>query len=648
MPGPDALIGPQQDGIRGRLRIAGALLRARGARVGGARQHPPDSYTASTGRRLVPRHDTFGPGRTTGRPPRATIGGPRFGCSREDAMTMRRWLGPVAVLIVSLTTGGWLLQQAGARTSTSEQARLFEQVMRHVAENFVDTTSVAGLYDKAIDGMLGELRDPYTSLLRPSEYEALRVQTQGDYGGVGAQISRRGDWLTVIAPMPETPAERAGMRAGDQITEIAGESTAGWSTGDAVARLRGPAGTPVHLRLRRPGVDRPIEVHLVREEIRIRAVPSAFMMDDGVGYVELNAFTPTSTSELRSALDRLTAAGAHGVILDLRRNPGGLLEQGIAVADVFLGEGQLIAETRGRAPGQSQRASARGRDAYPDLAVVVLVGPGSASAAEIVAGALQDHDRALVMGRTSWGKGLVQALYPLPNNHWLKMTTARWYTPSGRSIEPRFLSAGERIAALSGEPEGDEPTRAAATAEARPEYRTAAGRLVYGGGGIHPDLVVEADTFLTAERAFAEAMLQERVGDYFTARLDFAVAFVRNNPELLTDFAVTPSMLDDFYHKLNASIATDRAMYDAAARWIALELATEIAYSRWGEEERRRRQHVYDATVTKATVLLAGARSTRELFELAGFHASGAGVQQGMKQAAVRRAQPQQMTPAIF
>jgi carboxyl-terminal processing protease len=540
-------------------------------------------------------------------------------------MSTRRWLGPVAVLAVSLATGGWLLQQADARTSTAEQARLFDQVLRHVAESFVDETRVADLYDKAIDGMLGELGDPYTALLRPREYEALRVQTEGDYGGIGAQISRRGDWVTIIAPMPETPAERAGLQAGDQIVEIAGESTAGWSTEDAVARLRGRAGTPVELRLRRPGASSPIDVRLVREEIRIRAVPSAFMMEDGVGYIELNAFTPTSTRELRAALDRLTAAGARGVILDLRRNPGGLLEQGIAVADVFLGSGQLIAETRGRAAGQSQRAMARGRDAYPELAVVVLVGPGSASAAEIVAGALQDHDRALVMGRTSWGKGLVQAIYPLQNNHWLKLTTARWYTPSGRSIEPRFASAEDRTAALSDDAGADQPGDAAGTAP-RPEYRTAAGRVVYGGGGIHPDLVVEADTFLTAERPFVETVLQQRIGDYFTARLDFAVAFVRNHPDLRSDFAVTPAMLDDFYDLLSASAPTDRAVYDAAARWVALELATEVAYSKWGEEERRRRQHAFDATVTDAAALLARAGSTRQLFDLAATHAPGAGL----------------------
>jgi carboxyl-terminal processing protease len=542
-------------------------------------------------------------------------------CDRGGAaMITRRWLvGPAAVVVVALVSGGWLQQRSEPLPA---QARMLEQVMRHISERYVDVTRPAELYEKAIDGMLSGLGDPHTSLLRARDFEAVRLQTQGDYGGIGAQIGRRGDWVTIIAPMPETPAERAGLRAGDRVVAVDGESAAGWTSDAAVQRLRGAVGTAVDLRVLRSGVAGAIDVRLVREEIRVRAVPSSFVMADGIGYIELNAFTPTSTRELRAELDRLRAAGVRGVILDLRRNPGGLLEQGISVSDVFLGRGQLIAETRGRAPGQTQRAVASGVDAYPELLIAVLIGPGSASAAEIVAGALQDHDRAVVVGRTSYGKGLVQTIFPLQNEYWLRVTTARWYTPAGRSIEPRFVAPGEShdVAATAAD---------AASSEALPTYRTAGGRLVYGGGGIRPDLDIEPDTFTVMERPFVE-FVQHRLDAYFSAKLDFALDFIGSNPALRPDFVITQEMHDGFYAALReAGAAAGRAAFDSAVRWIELELGSEIAYLKWGETQRRRRQTAQDAQVMAAVELLTRARSTEELLALAAAAAAQRAVASG-------------------
>jgi carboxyl-terminal processing protease len=530
---------------------------------------------------------------------------------------LRTRIAPAAVAVVAIVTGGWLLQRnIEQERSLHAQARMFEEALRHVTERFVDAVDPQALGEGAVAKLVESLGDPHSAFMRPADFEALRVRTQGEYAGIGAEVGRRGEWITVIAPLPESPAERAGLQAGDRILAIDGASTRGWTQEQARDRLRGPRDTPVALRIGRGGAAQPLEVSIVRREIRLRAVPSAFLMENGIGYVELSAFSPAATRELQAALDRLREDGVRGVILDLRRNPGGLLDQGIAVADLFLSRGLLIAETRSRVAGQSQRAFATGRDRYPELPLVVLVGPASASAAEIVAGALQDHDRALVVGRASYGKGLVQTLHPLPGDNWLKLSTARWYTPAGRSIQ-RPLAAGGM------EPEADvhaelyEEDGLPQPAE-RPAYRTAGGRVVYGGGGIHPDLVVRPDTLTTTERAFATELFQEHLASYLAARLEFAVRHVREQPALRPGFPVTAALRAAFHDALvEAGIPVDREEYDAAARWIELELGSEITYSRWGEQERRRRQNAADAQVRAAAGLLARAATQASLFELA-------------------------------
>jgi carboxyl-terminal processing protease len=488
----------------------------------------------------------------------------------------RSIVAPLGVALIALITGGWFLQRGvSSERSVYAQARLFEEVLRHISDRFVDAKDPAELYEMAVEGLINELGDPHTTFMRPRDYEALRIQTQGEYGGIGAQIGRRGEWITIISPLPETPAERAGLRAGDQIIEIDGESARGWSEDQAVARLRGPKGQPVDIRIVRPGADQPIAVQIVRAEIHLKAVPTAYMLEPGVAYLDIQTFNETATQEVQAAIEQLRADGARSLILDLRRNPGGLLEQGLAITNMFLNRGQLIAETKSRVSSQNQRSVASGRDLYPDMPIVVLVELGSASASEILAGALQDHDRALVLGRTTFGKGSVQTLYPLANNNWLKITTARWYTPSGRSIQRPFLP-GEHPAELAADPAADD-TAALAEPDERPEYRTTGGRVVFGGGGIRPDLVVQPDTFTIEERPFAQEMNQRQLPQYITARLTYAVRVVDQNPNLQPGFQVTPAMLDEFYAELQrAGVEVDRAVYDAASRWVAIELGPEV------------------------------------------------------------------------
>jgi carboxyl-terminal processing protease len=522
----------------------------------------------------------------------------------------RTVMAPVLVAVTAMATGGWFLQRGmGQERNIYANARVFEDVLRFVSESFVDSKESSELYRMAVDGMLEQLGDPHTSLMLAEDYERLRLQTQGEYGGIGVSIDKRGGWITVISPLPGTPGMRAGLQAGDQIIDVDGESTRDWDTDLAVSKLRGPKGSPVNILIARGGVDQPIPIRIVREEIHIQAVPASYMLDGNVGYVELTSFSESSTSELRDAIRRLRSDGARGVILDLRGNPGGLLDQGVTVADLFLERGQTVVETKGRAANQNQRAVARTDDQFKDLPIVVLVGPQSASASEIVAGALQDHDRALVLGRTTYGKGSVQSLYPLENNNWLKITTARWYTPAGRSIQKPYGIDAHLVEEEVGSPAETD------TAE-KPAYKTDAGRTVFGGGGIYPDLVLAPDTTTMAERQFVQA-LQQFFSEYVNARLSFAVRYLRENPDLRPDFEMTPEILDRFHGAMVAGgVEVEKELYDNAARWVANDLGYEITYSKWGQQAARQRTNARDPQVAAAMDLLRRASTPESLFAL--------------------------------
>jgi len=522
----------------------------------------------------------------------------------------RNTIAPIAVAGIALVTGGWFLQRgAQQEQNVYYQANLFNEVLHRVSDQFVDQKDPSTLYKMAIDGMLEELGDPHTVLMSNEDHSRLMVETQGEYGGVGMEIGSRDGWITVISPLPGTPAERAGLMAGDRILKIDGKSTHDLAEDEAVKILRGQRGTPVQLEIGRIGVDQPIPFRIVREEIRINSVPAAYMIDNTVGYVELVRFSERSTEELKNAIDDLRAKGAKGLILDLRRNPGGLLDQGISVADLFLPRGVTVAETRSRIPSQNQKAFADDPDQYPGMPIVVLVGPGSASAAEILAGALQDHDRVLVVGRTSYGKGSVQSIFPMSGNNYLKMTTARWYTPSGRSIQ-RPYGIGLSHA------DGDTAAMSNDTTK-KPAYKTDSGRVVYGGGGIHPDLIVNPDTLTANERAFYE-LAQKQAQAYRTAAFNYAVRYRKAHPNMKIDFAVTDEMLNGFYQQLvDTGVKIQRDIFDRARGAISDDLAVEIAYAIGGQETWRERVNMHSPEIATALQLLHKATTPQSLFTLA-------------------------------
>lgn len=533
-------------------------------------------------------------------------------------MKIRRTiLAPVMVALVALATGGWLLQRGvEPGRNVYANARVFNEVMEYVSQGFVDAKDESELYRMAIDGLLEELGDPHTGFMPADEYEELRIHTQGEYGGLGIRIDKRGGWITVVAPIPDQPGERAGLRAGDQIIEVDGESTHDWTTDKAVSVLRGPKGTPVDLKIARIGADKPIPIRVVRDEIHIESVPTAYMLDDEIGYVELTVFSESSTDELESAIQQLRSQGAKGLVIDMRSNAGGLLDQGVAVSDLFLERGDVVVETKGRMRNQNHRITASNPDEFPGLPVVLLVGPRSASATEIVAGALQDHDRALVLGRSTFGKGSVQTVFRLPEDNWLKLTTARWYTPSGRSIQRPF-NMDAPVQQLVDENLDADGISAADDSAKRPEYHTDSGRVVYGGGGIHPDLEVLPDTLTLEERPFVE-VARRNPTEYADALWSFATRYSDEHPELQPGFEVTPRMVDEFYIALQeAGIEVDREIYDDAQRTIEIQLGAEITRTRWGFSEARKRNNTTNPQVRVAVELLRQATDPASLFSVA-------------------------------
>ena len=541
---------------------------------------------------------------------------------------------PGLIFIVAVVCGGWFLQSdVGSSSNMYIHARVFDEVMRHIERDFVDEVDVDGLREDAINGLVERLADPNSRFLPVRDWEEERIRTQGDYAGVGLEVIHRDGFITVSAPIPATPAARAGMKPGDRIVEVDGRSVEGWAPEQAVDLLRGEPGTSVRIGVRRPGGDRLITFEVARAVIQVPSVPFAAMVEGGVGYLPLLIFNRTTTREVRAAIDSLLAEGMTSLILDLRGNRGGLLTEGVALTDLFLDPGESIVEIRTRAAA-SEGFVARGEQAYPDLPVVVLVERTSASAAEIVAGALQDHDRALLIGATTFGKGSVQSLFPLADGSALRLTTGRWYTPAGRSIQrdlgAEFADRVDGSETAPGEAEtrpenGERPEFGGRPElEERPRFRSVGGRLTYGGGGIVPDLRVVQDTLSTIERAALDEILTGSGGLVATLRR-WAVNYVNARPDLRPGFVITDADLRSLHAELGedgADIPFETVM--RAREALAFRLGSEIALLAWDDLGRFRRTRGTDAQLARALELLLITETQAELFALAGTPLPGA------------------------
>ncbi len=337
----------------------------------------------------------------------------------------------ITLAVVGIFIGRWGLGNVNAQSSY-EELRIFTEVTTLIKKNYVDDVNVKDLIVGAIKGMLNTL-DPHSGYMTPDVYKEFQTETKGEFGGVGIQIGVKDGLLTVIAPIEDTPAFKAGIEAGDRIIKISGELTKNMSLHEAVSKMRGPKGTPVTLTIMRETWKEPKDFTIVRDIIKIKSV-KAKMLSDGIGYIKLTQFIETSASELNSAINKLKAEGMNSIILDLRNNPGGLLNVAVDVTGQFLPPKKLVVYIKGRT-GERTEYFTDGKAPLTDMPMVVLVNQGSASASEIVAGALKDWSRAIVIGVQTFGKGSVQSLIPLSDGSALKLTTAKYYTPNGTSIQ---------------------------------------------------------------------------------------------------------------------------------------------------------------------------------------------------------------------
>lgn len=498
------------------------------------------------------------------------------------------WRNTAIVLFTASLLAGGLVgdKLLAVSAETQGQMRLYTEILSLAHESYGDEVSYRDLVYASIDGMLRTL-DPHTNFLSPESYESMKERQQGSFYGLGILVSMRNGQLTIISPIEGTPGWRLGLRAGDVISTIEGEPTDTMTLDEAVAKLKGPKDTQVNVTIMRRGLDEPLQLAITRDEIPQNTVRYAYMMEPGTGYIRLTDFSRSTAPEMEQALTKLRGEGMERLILDLRSNGGGLLDQTVAVSNFFVPDRTKIVETRGRLPSSYQSYQADGNHPPVDLPLVVLVNNGTASAAEILAGAIQDHDVGLVAGTPTWGKGLVQTVYNLSYGAGIALTTAKYYTPSGRLIQRDYSSYFDYYTHFENlrtpdveappdvEPELDEP-----------EFKTDLGRKVYGGGGIAPDVFVElpdgppALQFLYSRNTF----------------FDFAVDYQRRHAASIRDldWQPPPTFLDEFRDWLVQEKVATREEVDAMfedqelAAYVSRQIHSDIFTAAFGTEAAHR------------------------------------------------------------
>jgi carboxyl-terminal processing protease len=494
---------------------------------------------------------------------------------------------PVAILAILLSAlvGGFVGSSAQAtQDQVSQQYRVFTAALAAIDREYVESVPSDRLIYDAVGGMLQTL-DPHSSFFDPKQYAQMRERQEGKYYGIGLSILTVDGDVTVMSIFEGSPAYRAGIRRGDVIARVKGEDAKNWTTEQTAKQLKGPKGTKVNISIRRPGYDKLIEMEVERDEVNIVTVRGAFMLDPQTGYIKLGDFSETSDKEVGDALEKLKAQGMKRLVFDLRDNPGGPLDQAIRIANRFLPRGDMIVYTRGRVPNADQ--DYRGTDT-PDFTgpMMVLTSRNSASASEIVSGSLQDHDRALIVGETTFGKALVQSVYKISEGAGLALTTGRYFTPSGRMIQRPWDNAFDEYLTYSLREQTGQREHSAAQLK-----YTDAGRKVYSGGGIEPDKFflgpvqgfnpTRFGRSLVARSAFAN--FAERYAGEGDTRMSAAT---EGKKRLARGFAVTDAMIADFKAFLQAEkVKIDEAAFAKDLDFIKAMIHYDIDVALFGVSE---------------------------------------------------------------
>jgi carboxyl-terminal processing protease len=540
-----------------------------------------------------------------------------------DIMRRKISLWITLILVVTALVAGMGVSSILTDRDIYTQLNKFKDVLSLVQQNYVDTVNIRDLTSTAISGMLAKL-DPHSVYLTPQVTEREEERFHGSYQGVGLEILVVNDTLMVVNPMGGGPASRLGILSNDRIIRIDDSTSIGLTTQEAAVKLRGPKGTKVSVTILRAGVKEELRYDIIRDDISITSVDVALMIRDDVGYVSVNRFAATTSDELEKALEGLRAQGMKKLILDLRGNPGGLMNEAVEMTDDFLAGGgtpdggRKVVYTKSHDGKMDETYYSKDGNPYERLPLVVLINHGSASASEIVAGALQDWDRALIVGETSFGKGLVQRQWDLPDGSALRLTVARYYTPSGRLIQRPYdgIDADEYVRrAFEGGDSADAPAGTATPDSAKPVFRTNAGRIVHGGGGITPDHVVKSGelTATTAEMLrrnafylFASAWLD---GEGRTLRSEYTDAASYAN-----SFEVPGKMVDAFREFVRGKeIAVDEGQFRTDRGYILMRLKAQVGLSLFNDPGWYRVMLPGDAQVGKALELLPEAEKMAQL-----------------------------------
>jgi len=535
----------------------------------------------------------------------------------------------LALGLVLLTLGavayGPGLATAGGQINSRLQ--VLEDIMEIIDRHYVDEVDVDELFDNATRGVLENL-DPHSRYYSAEEYKEMQEQYRGDYAGIGVSFEIFDGVLTVLDALEGGPSQALGLRAGDEIIEVEGQDSIGWDVDKVYERLRGPAGTRVNVTVRRPGVTELLDYTITRGRVDIAAVSIVAMLNDDTGYIRLGTFSQKTAIQVEQALSDLEARGMRRLVFDLRSNGGGLMSQALQLTDKFLAGGKLIVETRGRTAVANEPIQSTNRDTHPPMPMVVLVNRGSASASEIVSGALQDWDRALIVGETTFGKALVQNQFQFRDGSALFLTIARYYTPSGRLIQREYegKEIEEYLMAVDDVRSEDDPDAPWENDDAeRPVYHTAGGRVVYGGGGIHPDVDIEP----TRVSGIAVVMYRAPFRLFFRFGVKYSTEHAAELPVDFADFndnfVVTDEMIDDFIafvrqDDMRAPLdeiqvpLTDEDL-EPAREDLRIYIKSDIATARWGGDTGREVILRYDEQVIQTIDLFPQAASLLTLAE---------------------------------
>ena len=516
----------------------------------------------------------------------------------------RSTIAVAAVLLASGAALGWAMPRHTQANRDGE--RLFSWVSELVASRFVDSLDQSDIFEKAARGLIAQLHDPYANLFPPQKSEDFDVAYEGKYAGIGLLLEDGDTGVQVSKVYPHTPAQKAGVMAGDHIVAVDGRDMRRAKIEDVSRATRGVAGTPVTVRFARPGVKDPLDFKMIRALVHIPAVPYALITPDSIGYLPLQRFSESSAREVGSALLDFSKHNVRGVVLDLRGNGGGLTDQAQTIANFFLSRGQQIYSVQTR--DSTERYYATSSPLAPGVPLVVLVDRYTASASEIVAGALQDHDRALVAGERSFGKGLVQTARTLPDGWILVMTTGRWITPSGRSIQRPERDVGRRALAA------DSALRDSSRDTLRPVFHSDAGRTVYGGGAITPDVTLADDTLSTAEQALVKA-LSPRSREFFASIRDLVDSL---RPTVKPDFREPASWRASVLAHLKArGVILNPEVVAGGEAYLDRVIEGNVAEEIFGDSAAGRRSLARDPEVQWAIAALKRARSQGELLSAA-------------------------------